>query len=622
MWDAFAKRGIIKMKINNLYCNPKHIAITTSEDCPLYYIGENMSVMFNNDDIIVKTLRQGGSHIAFGGHGGKYFRLGLECGETYTASLKVHIDSILRGNLLPDALRLRFGYIDQIWQKKYVTSEAAPNEIGIWEVHLTFTVPFEAKGVWLLFICGTQEPVDIVKISDIRITKTNGRIAPFNKINNNIKTPYRDIIDEDTCSREYIDRIEMKISDYIDYLQYAVEHDYNFDLEIVRNTAQSDIIYRSVTGLFADSVICEYSTLKAVLDACDDETKGKIAEKLILLKKYDLVEKLFQEKFLPENDFLIKLCQVNLLTEKKNNNVNKIVKKLLDDKGSLQMYSYNFSGEELFGILMPISQNTVIQRYNTTKWIINNLPEIQRRARLLCESETVQAEKSPVWVYWAQGIDNAPEIVKICVAKMRKIFGQRLHLLTDDNIHYFISAYYIEKIPTLAHKSDYIRTELLYRYGGTWIDSTVIVKDGFKDIIDRNDFVFAGWKSESNVAVSNWMMSVREKKSWLYSMMYSALMMYISTLGAFNEYFMYHCFFRILITVDQVAKEMWNNAYKISARDSIVFTKQKDELLKVLDDNEFERVYNNADLLKLTYKYDEKQMKLNSNISRIIRRNL
>lgn len=609
------------MNISNLYHNQRHLATTTSEDCPLYYIGENMSVVFDNDNIVVKTLRQGGSHIVFGGHGGRFFRLGFVCGETYTASLKVHINNILRGDLLADALRLKFYYIDETGSKKQIISEALPNEIGIWEVHLTFTVPPKAKGAWLLFACGTQIPSDIVTISDVRITKTDGRIAPFDEANNNIKTPYCDTIDETGCVREYTDKINMRISDYIDYLQYAMEYDYSFDLETVRKIAQNSTIYKLITELFVNNEVCEYTDLKTMFAECDNEAKVKIVEKLILLKNFVLVEELFQEKLLPENNIVLRLCKVNLLTSKKDIEATKLLKKFLNDESRLQIYSYTFSPEELFEILMPIDQNTVIQRYNTTKWVLKYLPEIQRRAKLLCKSEPVKTEESPVWVYWAQGIENAPEVVKMCVAKMKKVFGQRLCVLNDNNIHYYISTYYIEKVPTFASKSDYIRTELLYRYGGTWIDSTVLVKDEFKDIIDDNAFVFAGYP-ESRSALSSWMMSIKQKKSWLYSLMYSALIMYISTFGAFNEYFMFHCFFRILVTVDKTANEMWDTVYKISARNSIKFTKQNGELLRVLDDNEFQKIYNGSPLLKLTYKYDDQQVKINSNISKIIRRNL
>lgn len=608
------------MNILNLYYNPRHLATTTSEDCPLYYIGENMSVVFVNDDIVVKTLGQGGSHIVFGGHGGRFFRLGFVCGETYTASLKVCINNILRGDLLPDALRLKFYYIDETGQKKQIISEAAPNEIGIWEVHLTFTVPPKAEGAWLLFVCGTQIPSDIVTISDVRITKTDGRIAPFDRANNNIKTPYCDTIDETVCVREYADKINMRISDYIDYLQYAMEYYYSFDLKIVREIAENSTVYKLITELFVNSEICEYTELKTMLAECDDDAKVKIVEKMMLLKKFALVENLLQENLLPENDFAIKLCQVNLKTNKKENiEAAKLLKNILNSERNC---IYNLSCEELYEILMPISQNTAIQRYNTTKWVMKNLPEIQRRAKLLSKSEPVKTDESPVWVYWAQGIENAPEIVKMCVAKMKKVFGQRLCVLSDKNLHYFISTYYIEKIPTFASKSDYIRTELLYRYGGTWIDSTVLVKDEFKDIIDGNTSVFIGWYPDSRSALSSWMMSIKEKTGYLYSLIYSALIMYISTFGAFNEYFMFHCIFRILVTVDKSAKEMWDKAYKISVRNSIKITNPKGGLFNVIDDNKFERIYNDSPLLKLTYKYDDQQVKINHNISKIIRRNL
>lgn len=88
-----------------------------------------------------------------------------------------------------------------------------------------------------------------------------------------------------------------------------------------------------------------------------------------------------------------------------------------------------------------------------------------------------------IWTLWWQGEDKAPEIVKKCLDTQKKMLvspGIEYHVLTQDNWKEFIEfpEYILEKVSdgriTLTHFSDIIRAELLRKYGGVWIDATVL----------------------------------------------------------------------------------------------------------------------------------------------------
>ena len=79
-----------------------------------------------------------------------------------------------------------------------------------------------------------------------------------------------------------------------------------------------------------------------------------------------------------------------------------------------------------------------------------------------------------IWQYWEQGLENAPDVVKQCVASVYKYKNGNKHIVLDkNNISEYISIpeYIIEMnkkgIIKSAHFSDYIRTALLAKYGGT-----------------------------------------------------------------------------------------------------------------------------------------------------------
>lgn len=87
-----------------------------------------------------------------------------------------------------------------------------------------------------------------------------------------------------------------------------------------------------------------------------------------------------------------------------------------------------------------------------------------------------------IWVYWHQGIDQMPEIVRICVDSLMKNKGiNKVVLITKYNLADYITIPkdILKKFETgiisNAFFSDIIRVNLLSKYGGLWIDSTVYV---------------------------------------------------------------------------------------------------------------------------------------------------
>lgn len=125
--------------------------------------------------------------------------------------------------------------------------------------------------------------------------------------------------------------------------------------------------------------------------------------------------------------------------------------------------------------------------------------------------ESVPGDK--IWVCWLQGIENAPLLVKTCVQRMEEVFGRnKIVIITENNYSKYVELpeYIIEKWKKgsigYAHFSDILRIWLLAQYGGTWIDSTVMILS--KEIPDyfMNEelFVFSNMKRNSMINISSW----------------------------------------------------------------------------------------------------------------------
>lgn len=87
-----------------------------------------------------------------------------------------------------------------------------------------------------------------------------------------------------------------------------------------------------------------------------------------------------------------------------------------------------------------------------------------------------------IWVFWAQGKEKMPPIVKSCYNSIVKNKGNHEVILLDiNNYEQYITipSHIKEKLSigviTLTHFSDILRFALLKEYGGWWLDATIYV---------------------------------------------------------------------------------------------------------------------------------------------------
>ena len=85
-----------------------------------------------------------------------------------------------------------------------------------------------------------------------------------------------------------------------------------------------------------------------------------------------------------------------------------------------------------------------------------------------------------IWIYWWDGFDNAPPIVKACVSSTLRHSGTlQVRLIDCHNLGDYISMpAFLEKKQAegkmgKAHFSDIVRMMLLSQYGGFWMDATL-----------------------------------------------------------------------------------------------------------------------------------------------------
>lgn len=91
-----------------------------------------------------------------------------------------------------------------------------------------------------------------------------------------------------------------------------------------------------------------------------------------------------------------------------------------------------------------------------------------------------QVENAPIWVCWWTGEESAPPLVKQCIKSIRANAGNHpVNLITQENVFQYldIPAHILDRVRDktmcIANFSDYLRFDLLARYGGLWLDATI-----------------------------------------------------------------------------------------------------------------------------------------------------
>lgn len=171
-----------------------------------------------------------------------------------------------------------------------------------------------------------------------------------------------------------------------------------------------------------------------------------------------------------------------------------------------------------------------------------------------------------VWVSWMQGIENAPALVQKCYRTLQENLKDReIVLITSENLREYtdlpqwILDKYKQGLITHTHFSDLLRIELLCKYGGTWIDSTVFCSGNNipSYMLDSNLFMFQNLKpgaDGSTLNISSWFMTSCSNNKILLAVR-ALLWEYWKNENRLIDYFLLHHF---IMMVSEYYADEWN----------------------------------------------------------------
>lgn len=121
------------------------------------------------------------------------------------------------------------------------------------------------------------------------------------------------------------------------------------------------------------------------------------------------------------------------------------------------------------------TRNQVVYRY-----VQRRFKRMALKYSSFAEASVTANTNNTIWVFWAQGRDHMPALVKQCVEQIDRMKGEfRLVVLDTDSYKQYVTLPNVvlrklaEGKMTLTHFSDILRFALLRKYGGWWMDATI-----------------------------------------------------------------------------------------------------------------------------------------------------
>jgi len=156
-------------------------------------------------------------------------------------------------------------------------------------------------------------------------------------------------------------------------------------------------------------------------------------------------------------------------------------------------------------------------------------PHAEQDLNILSRSSGAGPIPKKIWMYWAG--DKLPEEIQCFVNKIvNENTDYTLTIINSENLRTFLpELVFSHQDMLVAHKSDVIRLELLYKYGGIWLDATIIMNqtlDALLAVNKNNIYDMIAFYSESSTidpdypVIETWFLAAPPNNAfierWLY----------------------------------------------------------------------------------------------------------
>ena len=231
------------------------------------------------------------------------------------------------------------------------------------------------------------------------------------------------------------------------------------------------------------------------------------------------------------------------------------------------------------------------------------------RNEFLPEENTMQPNR--IWLCWWQGIDKAPDVVRMCVSSITRNAGNHpVVVITEQNyseyIHLpeWILKKYTEGVISRTHFSDILRLSLLCKYGGLWMDATFYCTESLDKYFDSPVWSIKR-PGYMNISVANgefatYSLGCNNENRWVFGVILGLLLQYWKNNDFLVDYLMLDYFFVMAQKIDTGIADAF---HEIQPNNS-----KCDDLVRIINDpydvEKWNELKKETSLFKLTWKKD------------------
>lgn len=217
-----------------------------------------------------------------------------------------------------------------------------------------------------------------------------------------------------------------------------------------------------------------------------------------------------------------------------------------------------------------------------------------------------------IWSAWLQGLDNAPEMVNVCLESHQKhLPGYEFRVLDMENYRQWVELpewveeKYARGMIPAALFSDVLRVAVLKRYGGVWMDASVLctgfgnqqLQKQWTEVENSRFAVFRYYRKGDRYpsGLSNWFIAATPDNIVLTSV-YDMLTAYWRDYDCTIDYYMMHLFIRCAL---KAFPEMERGMPKLNSRYSFFLG---DALSRTYSQEAWQELVDHVAIHKLNYR--------------------
>lgn len=298
------------------------------------------------------------------------------------------------------------------------------------------------------------------------------------------------------------------------------------------------------------------------------------------------------------------------------------LKQIFEKQGGMNLVKQYWNGGALFTavgefILLGKDKKALeILRLSAQYKIKHNLEKKYKKEIEFFQSnfrdDKLHVISNKVWVCWFQGLNNAPVLVKKCYESLKQNLTDReIILITSDNMCDYVEfpEFILKKWKagqiTHTHMTDLLRLELLIKYGGMWIDATVLCtskRENIPDYFFNSDLflyqILKPGRDGQAQPISSWLISAKTNNKILELARFLCYE-YWKKNNEMVDYFLFHDF--VMISLEN-NEEDWK---KVVPRDNAAPHMLLLRLFDKYDEETWNAIKEQTPFHKLTYKFNK-----------------